>query len=158
MVKVNDGTKVGPHLEGTLDPCYETTLMLPAPTMSMDLTISRLFLLIQRNNAGYGGERRGEGRYFRENEFTPRHIHKSSPPFSFPRLMRAAPWIYGIPNAVRPNLLVSWRGGRKGSRGAGASLYKLLPGELGKPWRGYGEGRDHLVALPIRRFGNWACL
>lgn len=57
--------------------------------------------------------------------------------------MRAAPWIYGIPNAVRSNLL--WlvrRGGRKRSRGAGASLYKLLPGEGGG-----GEDHHRVVAF-----------
>ena len=46
----------------------------------------------------------------------------------------------------------------KGVRGAGASLYKLLPGEL-EAREGLGRGRETTsFAFLIRRFGNWACL
>lgn len=122
-------TKQSPH-----------TRMCPGISRSHDYTPP---LLIQRRR----------GKIFpREWIYSRGNVHKSSPPFSFPPLMRAAPWIYGIPNAVRPNLLVSWRGGRKGSPRCRCLFVQIATGRTGSR-AGDGEReRDHLVRLPHPSF------
>lgn len=84
-------------LVGRTEDSYEISFAPPYPgTRSHDSSF--------RNTSSDGAERLVGERYFRENEFTLQHAHKSLR--FFPVVNARRPAIYGIPNAVRSNLLV----------------------------------------------------
>lgn len=121
---------------GTTDGSYEITLDPPYPGARSHDSSFRNTSVTEEAGALVGG------RYFRENEFTPRHTHKSHRFFSMVNARRRQFMGYQTPLGLIFSLE-----SRKSTEGAGAFV------QIATGWTG---ARGPPCSPPCRALGNWA--